>query len=421
MADGKRPEFLQASGFMFAMTLGMNLCNYGFHAAASRWLGPAEYGTLVTMVALLMVMVMPSQAVQMVVAQRVAVEEIRERRDFIAVYFWESLKQVLILACFLSLGLAASHLFWKKFFHLHSSVPIWSVALATLISLCLPVARGLLQGLQMFFGLGLNQFLDSLLRMALGAGLILLGWGTTGGILSSAFAGGLCLMLAVSLVPWLFKKGRPAAGRIRLFERYFWLVSISLSAYSALTSLDLMVVKHFFPAEEAGYYSAASIVGKAFIILPLAISQVLFARVSEEHARENATRHLLQQAVGLAAVLLGAGVGAVRLLAPWIIITLFGKAYLSPLTLRLVNNFAMAFAPVALTQILLQYQLAVNQGRLAVILLADIAVLAFALAVWHASLNQILWVAGLNHALVFCIGYVMTVRRSSEWKTLASR
>jgi len=51
-AAERQPDLVQASSWLFLALLGNNACNYIFHSLASRALGPEDYGTLVSLLAL---------------------------------------------------------------------------------------------------------------------------------------------------------------------------------------------------------------------------------------------------------------------------------------------------------------------------------------------------------------------------------
>lgn len=393
------------------MVLLVTVCNYLFHAFASRALGPEEYGGLVSLLAVVGVLSIPSQAIQMVMAATVAGEDAHGRQDRLLVLARSILGRVVLLGLGMALVLILAGGFGMRFFKLRSLTPWWAVSLAGFVCLVLPAARGWLQGLQRFGALGANLVSDALLRLLFGAALFTAGLGMTGGILAGAFSGAVATGFALLLL----RTGRAAAPmppvsaqeRSKIY-RYGLPSLATFGAFAVLSNLDVMLVRHYFPAEPAGYYSAASVVGKAFLFLPLAIAQVMFPKARVGHARTENTRGLLDRSLGLTLVLLVVGLVGAWLLARPIILTMFGTEFLTPQTLGLVRVFGLAIAPLALTYVVMQYNLAVDHIRIGGVLIASIAVLLGGLLLWHRTLEQVLWVLGCSHLLLLIVGYAFT-------------
>jgi O-antigen/teichoic acid export membrane protein len=172
---------------------------------------------------------------------------------------------------------------------------------------------------------------------------------------------------------------------------------VALGAFTALSTLDVILVKHYFVPQLAGYYGAGSMVGKAFVFVGLALAQVMFPKASAAHARAEDSRHLLLKSLGLTAGFLTVSIVLTWGLATLIIRTLFGLQFLNPHTLFLIKGMGLAMTPLALVYVVLQYNLALQSRRFIHVLLADVLLLAGLLAFIHPSLEAVLWLVGLNH------------------------
>lgn len=408
----KKPGLIAASGIMFAMIMVGNVCNYLFHAISSRMLGPADYGALVSMLAVVSVMVIGSQAIQAVVAKKIAVEELVNRHDRIWSMVLASLWRSGIFAFSISLFLWVTAFYWVPFFKLDSWWPIFAVGVATIVSLLLPVGRGLLQGLQRFGWLGFNIMCDGVLRMAVAGLLFFIGWRVTGGVLAAAVSGTVALFFTF----WpnrklVHEKAVPFEElEFKKLYQYGAPVFVAFGSLAVLASLDVILVKHYFEPVEAGFFSAASVVGKAFLFLPLAIAQVLFPKASAGHALEEDTLGLLHRSLGMTLITIIAGIGVVWLMPQFIVGTLFGKEFVTTQTLELVKYFAVAICPLALVYILVQYNLAVHHTRFAWLMLGAILFLGTGIVLFHATLIQTLVVVGCSHFLLLVSGYIFTIQ-----------
>jgi O-antigen/teichoic acid export membrane protein len=417
VADTSAAGLFKSSGALFFAMMACNVINYAFHALASRWLGPADYGALVSMLALLTLLAIPGQTVQTVVARHIAVEESRGDR----------VRSVLLmrrLLFHLSLAGAAGALFFglgsfelSRFFQIASPLPVAIVGATIVVMLAISLARGWLQGLQKFGALGQNLMADALVRLGAGAALMALGWSVSGALAATALSGSMAFALALFFLPAMKTKPEaPPLARSEWAPVYRDAVPVAgfLSAFMALSSVDVMWVKHFFPPADAGHYGAASMVGKAFVFAGVSMAQVLFPKASASHAQDENPLHLLGKSLGVTALVLLAGLMVVNAAAPSLVRLLFGAAYVTPDTLRLVKGFGLALSPLALAYIFLQYHLAVRHTRFLGWLAADVIV--FAGLVWwvHPTLESVLWIAGINHTVLLAALGLATPRRVKE-------
>lgn len=72
------------------------------------------------------------------------------------------------------------------------------------------------------------------------------------------------------------------------------------------TSADVVIVRHFFSPFDAGLYTAASILGRIVLFLPMAVSLVLFPKFVHNWTLGDSSRGLLYRGLGLTALLSGA-------------------------------------------------------------------------------------------------------------------
>jgi O-antigen/teichoic acid export membrane protein len=296
---------------------------------------------------------------------------------------------------------------------LRSGAPVVVAGLTGIVMLCISVARGWLQGLQRFRALGSNVLADGVFRLA--AGCLIFFWGgkVAWGLGASALASSAALGMAFFFLPNLYAANRipPAPGVEKELYVTALPVGIYLTAFMALASVDVLLVKHFFPASQAGFYGAASMVGKAFLFVGMSMAQVLFPKASAAHAQEERSHHLLGKSLGVTALVLAAGLGLAWPLAPLVIRTLFGAAFANAETLFLVRFFGFALSPLALAYVFLQYHLAILHIRLVWLLLGDVLLLTAGLWFFHPTPASVLGVAGANHLLLLIVLWGITPRR----------
>ena len=108
---------------------------------------------------------------------------------------------------------------------------------------------------------------------------------------------------------------------------------LTLLGLTSIYSTDIILVRHFFPASQAGLYAALAILGKIIFYASSAVSLVLFPVVSERVAKGIASKKLIGSAITAVAIASFALAVLYFIFPDFIIGMLFGNAYKGASTL----------------------------------------------------------------------------------------
>jgi len=393
---GKNEGLLKDTFIMFAATSGVNLLNFVFHMYVSRKLGPEEYGVLVPLLGLVILFSMPAMALQMTIVKKTSVCMARENYGGIEHLFGKTTRWFLALGAFYFAAFIAAAPFIRSFFKIEDTALIIILALIAVISLVMPVVRGILQGMQKFKWLGLNLLLDAVLRLGTLVLFIALGFGVRGALLTT-FVSALCAYGAgIFMLSFLFKYKEKQQPEIQIGEivSYALPVFLSSTAYSLLGYMDVFMVKHFFAEHDAGLYSATSIIGKAFLFFPGAVAMILFPKVSRSFELNTSTSSMLYKSLGLTAAISAVAIAFCYLFPDFVIGLLFGGEFkgIAPV----VKIFGAAILPLVLINIVMNYCLAIHRYAMIYIMYAGIILYAALLWFFHSSFTQVI-------AILFCV------------------
>jgi len=266
---------------------------------------------------------------------------------------------------------------------------IGATATTVAVALTIPVVWGGLQGAGRFRELSLATLLFAGTRLA--AGLAIGAAGGSVGAVMLGVAGATALTALVSLVPL---RGLLAAGASRLPRRRLATLpnaaaAVGLTALTALATSDLLVAKLAFASGRAGDYAAASVGARVLLLIPIAVTTVLFPRVATLRDRQRERTHLL---AGLLAVGVTAAVTTALLwtLAKPLIDLTFGSKYdhaaswLGPLSL--------AMALYALATVYLYHFLSLGRSRFALVIAGLLAVQLAIFGALHGSPRELIGV-----------------------------
>jgi O-antigen/teichoic acid export membrane protein len=321
--------------------------NIVFHFVLAHILDPDEYSLLASGLVLIYIVTIPAVALQAGVARDVASHLAAGEEGEAGVALRESLSAVSRLMVGLVLVGALLAYPTIVLLNIHRELFMVAVGASAVAALALPVAWGGLQGAQHFGELGFNQALTATAKLLVGAGLALGGIGVTG--IMFGVAGATAAAAVAALVPlrgyWEISRGRPINPR-RIFSVYVTSAAVIFSLFALLTSIDLLVARAALTAHVAGLYAAASVGARTLLLLPVAVTTVLFPRVATLQDTVRERRHLV---AGVAVVAAGAAVGtAIMFAIPGPILDIaFGPSYRGASNWLGPLGLAMSFYAVA--------------------------------------------------------------------------
>lgn len=308
-----RPGELGAPFYFLAFNLA-NVFNYLFLIVMAKSLSAEAYGLFGALFGIVYLTSAFGNSVQVTLAKFTAeLSSLGEKARLGGLLSTVSVR-IVALSLVVAFAFLAGAPLLAAFLHSSSPVPILLTGFLVFLALSVPATWGVLQGTQRFYMLGASTFLNSGLRLLFGALLVIAGMGVSGALVGIGL--GLLASAAVALGPLRAatpgrsdKEGMPA-----LFA-YFWPVVIASIVVAIPTSLDVVLAKHLFDAEQAGVYTGASVLGKVVLFLPLGVTLVLFPKVVYKRTQGQQTSGLLALALLITGAL-SATVTAIFLLAP---------------------------------------------------------------------------------------------------------
>jgi O-antigen/teichoic acid export membrane protein len=165
--------------------------------------------------------------------------------------------------------------------------------------------------------------------------------------------------------------------------------AVGLTALTALATSDLLVAKLAFPSGQAGDYAAASVGARVLLLIPIAVTTVLFPRVATLRDRRRERTHLL---AGLLAVGITAALATALLwtLATPLIEVTFGAKYAD--AAPWLGPLSLAMALYALATVYLYHFLSLGRSRFSLVLTGLLAAQLVIFAAVHGSPRELIGV-----------------------------
>ncbi len=397
---------------LLAATIIGGIANYFFHIYMIKALSPEDYGILFSLLAILMIVAVPVGSVRAIITKYVSTFKAKKQDGKIVFLFFHSIKKLLFLSNLVLIIFVLLSGQVSTFLGIPSRMPIVIIGFVLLLCFMAPPALGTLQGLQRFTFLGFALILGAILRVVFGIFLVRLGFGVNGALVASFFSGLVVFLVAFVPLFFLFKREQ-IDNNVQTGEIYKFLLPtlLALASFGILTYIDVLVVKHIFSDLEAGYYSTAALIGKAFLFPPMALAAAMFPKVP---GYGNKSRFLLKKTLLLSLLLLIFGILICFFCPKFILIVLEEKKDLTPLffstTIPLLRLFGVAMSPFALTHIIIYYNLARHKTRFLYFLLPGTLLQVILLSIFHISLLQVVFILGLSGFIIFASVFLVTYR-----------
>lgn len=377
------------SAIVFAGSMVSNVASYVFHLAMGRLLGPSGYGELSSLLSILYIFTVPLTVGQTVMVKFVSELKAKDEPGEAKQLFWQVTKWCvigcLILLPFMVIGAPIV----MNFLHIPSSILFVLIYILFIFSLLSMLIASLLQGYQEFIWVSVLGAVAIILKLALSIP------GTTFGVLGVMIATVVTsiIMYAVYFLP-LRRIFRATAKKVTLTKQKAFAFAVpTLFAILGITSLystDVILVRHFFPATDAGLYAALAILGKIIFYASSAVSLVLFPVLSERTAKGERTHKLILSGIGGVTVLSFAIAGFYICFPTFVIHMLFGNAYVGASALLGIFGIFLAFFSIG--SIFTNVCLAIGKTKVWMISFGCAILQIIGISLFHTDIASVIWI-----------------------------
>jgi len=404
----EKDHLIKHGTIMLVAAFFAGIFNYGYHLAMVRMLGPSDYGILFSLTSLFMIVSLPANTIQTIISKYVSSFNARGESGKISYLLIRMLKR---LSSFLGVAFVVyvlSSRFIANYLNIPVVSPVIIIGVVLFFGILLPINYGALQGLERFGPFGFVQVSGAFARIFFGVIFVLIGWSVNGALFACLVSSLVILFTTYWYLRdvWCVRPYDTNIGKTVIYQ-YMIPVSISYIAFGIITYIDVVIVKHYFSALNAGYYSTVSMLGKAFLFPPMAFASALFPKVSSSYERGLKTRKLLIKTIAYGALVCFAGIFVCWVFTKPILFVLIKKADLTEDALKilipLLRYMGFAITPYGLVSIMINYYLAKHwYGFLPYLVLGSVMQIVL-LFLFHETLIQVLtvlFVAGIF--ILFC-------------------
>ncbi len=375
--------------------IGNNVANFGnflYNLFMGRLLGPEKYGELGAILSIMILIGLPLGILNLLLVKIVSSYWGRKEIGAINSILVSLTPQLFILGLVFTGVLLLSKTFLLDFLNLESFLPIVILSLSFILTGPSILARSVLTGTLSFSYMAVNNVVEVTLKVVISVILVYLNFQLIGALLGPII-GGVIIYLLTLMELKIILKGAQDLGKWR-FEKgmihQFLSLFLGTLALTAFFTVDIILVRHFFPTTIAGEYTALSTIGKIIYFAVGPVITVMFPVIS---ARVSGGLPYIIPLLGTLVLSLGlaAFVMAIYFLFPQIIIgVLFGNKYFDIIPYLGVFSFFMTIYTI--NSILTHFLLSISYYRPIYPLFLISLLQGFFIFIFHDNIWQVIWV-----------------------------
>jgi O-antigen/teichoic acid export membrane protein len=395
----KQDTFLKSYTTYFIGSMIVAVLNYAFHPILGRLMNPSDFGDIQAFISLLAQSAIIFVAFSVVVVNITTNTENSYERNAI-------ISELQKIALWITLGvfiiLIISLLKLQSFFNFSSIYPLIALAVILPISAINVFRDAYLQGCGAFMELSISGVISSLGRLFFAVSLLVIGWGTLGVTLG-------IILSNIAVMAYLYLKTRKTLnlqtksnihtlkkGSIKKELTYGVLVFFTTGLVTLFYTIDVLIVKRYFDAHEAGLYSGISAIAKILLFVIGPVSAVLLSSIKIKNSfKENF--NIFRKSLGITLFVGFLGLTAFSVFYDLIIKAMIGDRYAD--LAYLLPKVCLVMILTAFMSIFIFYFLALRRFFLIFISIFGAAVLGFILFQSYTSITEVL--NNLLFALVF--------------------
>ncbi|MFC1961735.1 oligosaccharide flippase family protein [Chloroflexota bacterium] len=383
------------SFIMVVASLLSAVCAYFYQLFMAMFLTPQEYGILLSLTSLMVIVSMFGDTITLIVA-RLTSKFKAEARVAVVNYIWHlSLKGTSAIGVLMfALAAVLSPLLCKS---LNIDNHLYPVILFSsfIFGFSLSGNWGVMQGLQRFLSLGSNRILWALLRPTFAVLFVYLGFGITGGLAAIPLSYAIAFIATFPFLGNLSSAGNEKV-KIEQIGSYMSLTLLALFSITMLSNIDVVLAKHYLTPIDAGNYSAVSILGRICFYAPIGVAIAMFPKTSASFESHGKHHQLFIKAVLLTTLIVGTIGLTYALFSETIVRLLFSDKY--SMVTPYIFKYGLGMSFLSLSYLTMTYLLSIGKRKVAYSLLAATLSQFGLIILFHTDISQlvdIMFISGL--------------------------
>lgn len=385
-----------------------SVANLLYNVVTARMLGPTGFAHATVVYTLLMLSSAITLSFQVVCAKYVASHESTEEKAGI---FGSLHLRSWIAGVGIGLFLLVFNHALTAYLNLPNERLISLLALGTAFYIPLGVRRGYIQGIHAFSALAINFALEGLVRFGGAYLLMRMGMGVRGAVLASVLAEIVCYFLAQPS-PGLKSLRAP---KIHIPSSEGIQAIVFFAGQVVINNFDIVLVKHFFEADQAGFYAAVSLVGRLVNMCAWSVVNTMFPVSAAAQSSDREARPVLFLSLSMVFLILSVLILGLWAIPSFLWRTLFGAHFA-------MGNFGGGLASMlilyavttgifSLSSVMITYEMSRKIANTSWVQLAFSGAFILGIVAFHNTLREVIFVQLVLMVVLFIVVAIPLFRR----------
>ena len=391
----KKHPLLLSGTTLAAGLMAANVINLFFNAWLGRVVTAEEFGIIALINTFMYIGGMFYNALSATTVHETGNIESRSSSASAAAFFSSFTRQILKINVLVAIIWALLVPFTSSFFHIANPLILYLFTPLLIFYPLVGLGRGYLQG-KLFFALtGFIIFLEPLIKLISAWFLLELNlhtWIYASIYISAVLTG----LIAISLSLY-YKPNSKSQIKYKFPHKFFWAAFLTGVSTISFLALDMILVKHFLPPEEAGQYAFLTLLGKIIYFLGSILNVFTISLVSRETQNTNNPQTSFYWLFGGSAALCLIGILTLGVFGGFFIPLIFGGKADAVIPYSLM--YVSAIALFTLGSIIVTYHLARKNYLFPFLSLGMSLLLTIGILIFNNNLTQIVYI-------LFTVGFI---------------
>lgn len=373
---------------LFGATL-VNFGNYLFHLITGRLISPSQYGVLESLISSLYLLGIIPLSINLIIVKAVSTLKGRGEEGQISLFYFWFRKRMLLLGVLATFVLMLLMPAMGSFLKLNDLRPLFLISLSYPILLLITLLRSYFQGLLDFTSYNISTVAEVVFKIILAVTFVSLGLSVYGIILGMVLSSLIGYVIALPRLK-LKKTGKTEnfISHNLVYPNTVPMFLYTLS-FTSLFSTDIILVKHYFSADQAGLYAAVSVLCKIIFFISGPLVSVMFPIISQKRAQGEKHKHYLFLTLIIAGIFCLFFNTIYYLFPQAILHLLYGEKYLAGS--NILFHFSIFLTFYTLANVLANYFLSIGKGVVSWFMIMTAAGQAILIVLYHQSLFEVIY------------------------------
>jgi O-antigen/teichoic acid export membrane protein len=396
-------ELISGGFYIFAGSIFANFLAFLLNLFLARSLSYADYAIFASLLSVITLAAIPVGSMNTVIVKFATDFSVKAQSDKLKKLYVMFFKFVLVFSLLIVAIFFIFSAPLMSYLHIDN---IWYVIVTGFVTASFylnTLNNAFLQSLLKFKFIAVLSILGSLVKLVTGVILVVLGYkafGGLGALFSMVFASYLIAYIPLAKILKEKSSDKQIPLNTKHILSYAVPTFVTVLFLTSFTTIDVILVKHFFNSQTAGFYAGLSLIGKVIFYFTAPIPAVMFPLLVKRHASGASFNNLFYLALILV-ILPSVAMTSFYFLFPNFVINLFlgGREYLY--IVPYLGIFGLYLTVFSLVNVCVNFFLSLNKTNIsAIVVLAAVSQIIL-IYIFHSDFYQVIGVSLLVTVLLF--------------------